>query len=40
MSEEITHKGYCVLGGAKNPKLMSRVYYNGSHSYIKYFLIK
>ncbi len=40
MSEEISYKGYCFLGGAKNPALMSRFYKNGSHSYIKYFLIK
>lgn len=27
---QITYKGYCALGGAANPKLMSRAEYIGN----------
>lgn len=35
---EISYKGFCALGGLTNPRLSRRVCWNGSHSYIKYFL--
>ena len=28
---QITYRGYCQLGGARNPRLMSRAEYNGKH---------
>lgn len=31
MFVQITYRGYCQLGGAANPRLMSRCEYNGKH---------
>lgn len=28
-ANQITYAGYCALGGASNPRLMSRPVYNG-----------
>lgn len=30
-ANQITYAGYCALGGASNPRLMSRAIYNGAH---------
>lgn len=37
MANEISYRGFCALGGLTNPRLYSRVCWNGSHHYIKYF---
>ncbi|WP_255556674.1 hypothetical protein [Dyella sp. ASV21] len=29
--EQITYLGYCALGGARNPRLMSKAVYLGKH---------
>ena len=39
MYQQISHKGYCALGGAKNPRLFSRpVYLGTSYMYTAYYL--
>jgi hypothetical protein len=36
---EISYKGFCALGGLTNPRLFSRAMRNGTHVYIKYYLV-
>lgn len=39
-ANQITYAGYCALGGASNPRLMSRDVYLGKHyTFTEYYLL-
>lgn len=41
MHVEISYKGYCALGGCRNPRLYSKAVYLGKHfMHMSYWYIK
>lgn len=40
-ANQLTYAGYCALGGASNPNLMSRAVYLGGHfMHWEYYLVR